>query len=723
MSSTISGIISSDYEGVSRDFTDITPLPSKGYCDLFKAKRYGRWFLLKCLKQQHIDDPVYQQLLRKELEVLMSMQHQAIMQAYGMEKVKLSDSDKRVCLIAEWIDGCTLNDFLKKTTDRTIRRRIADELVGAVAYIHQQQVVHRDLKPSNIMVTHNGSNVKIIDFGLADTDSHAVLKQPAGTLRYMAPEQANTAAPDTRNDIYSLGIILHELQLGGRTYRRIIDKCLKPIERRYPNAEALQNDLTKATQNSWRTIIFFILTLIALAAIFLFIRSLRQRAQRLEQEAAQMSIRMKIMNHELIDFEDPHVAQICVSHWDTDHDGYISSQEAQAVTDLGDAFTNDPLVTSFNELRYFTGLTTIATDAFHDCLNLESVTLPNTIRFIRRNAFRHTALTVFSFPATVAGIGDSILDDNPMLETVIFESSPPNTNQGVKHLQNCPKLTTVFVPQHAFHKKVDKHSWKEVEHLLTDHVLFQDPAVEAICLNRWDVNRDRQLSIDEAQAVTELGTAFTRNQLIRHFPELRFFTGLQSISPSAFFECTALETISLPVTIKSISERAFQTTPKMEHITLPQHLESIGFWTFAESGLRSLYLPASVTNIALHAFSACKQLTSVTVSPENPVFDSRDNCNAIIHTATNTMVSGGVTANVPASVTGFSDEALVGTSRDYFVIPAHIRYIGHWSLNFFVRRVYCMSPVPPAFDSQNGSDVLFFYHGEAPEPIIYVPYG
>ena len=201
MSSTISGIISSDYEGVSRDFTDITPLPSKGYCDLFKAKRYGRWFLLKCLKLQHIDDPVYQQLLRKELEVLMSMQHQAIMQAYGMEKVKLSDSDKRVCLIAEWIDGCTLNDFLKKTTDRTIRRRIADELVGAVAYIHQQQVVHRDLKPSNVMVTHNGSNVKIIDFGLADTDSHAVLKQPAGTLRYMAPEQANTAAPDTRNDI------------------------------------------------------------------------------------------------------------------------------------------------------------------------------------------------------------------------------------------------------------------------------------------------------------------------------------------------------------------------------------------------------------------------------------------------------------------------------------------------------------------------------------------
>lgn len=258
---------------------------------------------------------------------------------------------------------------------------------------------------------------------------------------------------------------------------------------------------------------------------------------------------------------------------------------------------------------------------------------------------------------------------------------------------------------------------------MTDHIVFQDPVVEDICLNHWDINRDRQLSINEAQAVTELGTAFTRNPLIRHFPELRFFTGLQAIDISAFDECTALETISLPVTIKVIAERAFQTTPKLEHITLPQHLQSIGFWSFADSGLRSLYLPADVKELAIHAFSGCKQLTTVTVSPDNPVFDSRDNSNAIIHTSTNIIVSGGIAATVAPTVIGFSDEALCGTDRSDFVLPAHIRYIGHWSLNFFVRRVYCMSPVPPAYDSQNGSDVLFFYHGEAPEPTIYVPYG
>ena len=725
MSSSISEIITADYEGVSRAFTEITPLPSKGYCDLFKAKRYGRWFLLKCLKQQHHSDPTYQQLLRKEMEVLMSMQHHAIIQAYGMEMVKLYESDKRTCIIAEWIDGSTLADFLKKKSDQATRRRIADELVDAVAYIHQQQIVHRDLKPSNIMVTHNGCNVKVIDFGLADTDSHAILKQPAGTLKYMAPEQANTAAPDTRNDIYSLGIILQELQLGGRNYRRIIDRCLKPIERRYPNAEALKKDLIKARQNNWRTMALVILALVALAAVFLLIRGLRQRAQQLEQEAVQMTIRMKILNHELIEFEDTNVAQICVSQWDIDHDGYLSFAEAQAVTDLGNVFTNDALITSFNELKYFTSLTNIAADAFHNCHSLETITLPNTIRFIRKSAFRHTGLRSFTFPATVAGVGDSILNDCPSLETVIFESVPPNINEGSKHLQNCPMLTTVFIPQHAFHKRLYKHSWVEVSHLMTDHILFQDPVVEGICLDHWDVNHDRQLSISEAQAVTELGTAFTRNPLIRHFPELRFFTGLQTIDVSAFDECTALETIILPITIKTIGDRAFGTCTRLEYIELPHHLEKIGSYAFTDAALRSIYLPNNVSELALHVFSGCKQLTTVSVSPNNPVYDSRDNCNAIIHTATNTMVSGGITATVPTSVTDFSDDALTGTRRVSFTIPPQIHHIGHWSLNFQrISYIYCQSPVPPTYDSQNGSNVMFIYHDDQPkDPIIYVPYG
>ena len=126
----ISGYLTSDFEGISKVFTEITPLPSSGYCNLYKAKRYGRWFLLKSLKSEKANDPIYQQMLRKEFEILMRLQHPAIMQTFGMEQVRVNGEDE-VCIVAEWIDGCTLNDYLCNHPSLQDRRRIAKELAEA----------------------------------------------------------------------------------------------------------------------------------------------------------------------------------------------------------------------------------------------------------------------------------------------------------------------------------------------------------------------------------------------------------------------------------------------------------------------------------------------------------------------------------------------------------------------------------------------------------------
>ena len=75
-------------------------MPSWGYCDLYRAKRYGRWFLLKCLKQEHEADAAYQQMLRKELEVLMRLQHPGVMQAMGMETLVLPGLGAVACMVA-----------------------------------------------------------------------------------------------------------------------------------------------------------------------------------------------------------------------------------------------------------------------------------------------------------------------------------------------------------------------------------------------------------------------------------------------------------------------------------------------------------------------------------------------------------------------------------------------------------------------------------------------
>lgn len=231
-----SGYLTDSFEGISRQFTDVEILSESDVNIVAKAKRYGRWWLLKGLRKEVACESVYRQMLRKELEVVMKLQHPCIPTAMGLEYVESIGE----CIVMEYVDGVTLSEWLSERHDRKVCRRIAMKLVEVVGYIHMNGVVHRDLKPDNILIARNGENVHVIDFGLADSDSHAVLKQPAGTLRYMSPEQATTAVADVRNDIYSLGIIFSSMDLG---YASIVKKCLRPIDNRYQNIDALLEDM------------------------------------------------------------------------------------------------------------------------------------------------------------------------------------------------------------------------------------------------------------------------------------------------------------------------------------------------------------------------------------------------------------------------------------------------------------------------------------------------
>ncbi len=253
-----SGYIVDSFEGISLEFTDVEILNTSENNIVARAKRYGRWWLLKGLNNQVANEVAYQQRLRKELELMMQLQHPHIVAAVGLEKVKGIGN----CIVMEYIDGVTLNKWLQQNHSRKERRRIALEIVDAVKYIHSKGIVHRDLKPDNIIITTNGDNVKLIDFGLADTDSHAILKQPAGTIKYMSPEQLQTSVADVRNDIYSLGIIFKQMYLG---YNTLLKKCLSPIEIRYQNIEELHEAIIKQNNHKNRCLIAFICFIIFLS--------------------------------------------------------------------------------------------------------------------------------------------------------------------------------------------------------------------------------------------------------------------------------------------------------------------------------------------------------------------------------------------------------------------------------------------------------------------------
>lgn len=218
----------------SEQFSDFTPIPCKGFNLLCKAKRYGRWWVLKGLKEPYRQDENYKNLLHKEFDILISLQHPNIVSAYSMEEIP----EMGTCIVMEWIDGITLEHWSGKKTEG---EGIFLQLLDAVHYIHAKQIVHRDLKPSNIIITHNGNHVKLIDFGLSDTDDFAILKQPAGTPGYISPEQIISRQADIRNDIFSIGCIL-EMILPGKPYTAIIKHCKAPITQRYANVDELKAD-------------------------------------------------------------------------------------------------------------------------------------------------------------------------------------------------------------------------------------------------------------------------------------------------------------------------------------------------------------------------------------------------------------------------------------------------------------------------------------------------
>ncbi len=724
--SSASAYMVSQYEGINHEFTELQELPSRGYCGLLKAKRYGRWFLLKYLKPEYRGQTVYQQMLRKEFEILMSLLHPSVLQVVGMEDIVMPDHSKVTCLITEWIDGITLKEYLATDSSKQERSKIALEIAEALAYVHSQQIAHRDLKPSNIMVTHNGHNAKIIDFGLADTDAHAILKQPAGTVQYMAPEQMQSSVSDCRNDIYSFGLILEELQLG-RAYQGIIRKCLLPVERRYQNMELVLADIRKRQKNWWGILAAALGLLFVVAFLWTQLKDTQDNTERLNRNAHALNQEIKELKGEQIKFEDSQVKQKCVDNWDTDGDGELSYAEAAAVKSLGNVFTNDILITHFDELEYFTGLSEITRDAFNGCANLQSVRMPNTILSIRQNAFRGTGLYSIVIPQRAITFGDHVLEDCQNLETVIdLAFSPQSTNDGSHLFQNCPNLTALFVPKfrtEAYQTRWE-YKWDEWKDIIRDVIPFRDPEVKRICVINWDKDKDGELSIDEAMAVEDLGKVFTGNAHIRSFNELKYFTGLKTIGMYAFMGCMNLESIRLPQSIRVIDQYAFANCRSLKKVDFPDQMESVNHMAFmACHQLDSLFIPASVNSWSYDAIFDCLSLKTLKVSPANPYYDSREDCNALIRTRDNQLISAASDCKVPDGVESTSPMAFTGTHFKMLAFPASVKLLGSWGLNAvpITHGVFMESPIPPRYNYQGGWFAIFRL--DALMPTIYVPYG
>jgi serine/threonine-protein kinase len=188
-----------------------------GMSDIYRAFDLvnRREVVIKVPDQSMLGDPAQYERFQRELEVMDTLNHPAILKGLGSGKY-----NRIPFLVTEFVDGKSLRDLIDNSApipvDQTLDliRKIAD----GMAYCHKNDVIHRDLKPENIFVTDINQPV-IMDFGLALTKgAHRVtysnLSATMGTPDYMSPEQIDGKRGDQRTDIYALGVIMFEMLVG-----------------------------------------------------------------------------------------------------------------------------------------------------------------------------------------------------------------------------------------------------------------------------------------------------------------------------------------------------------------------------------------------------------------------------------------------------------------------------------------------------------------------------
>ncbi len=323
-----------------------------------------------------------------------------------------------------------------------------------------------------------------------------------------------------------------------------------------------------------------------------------------------------------ITFADANVKELCVANWDTNDDGELSETEAAAVTSLGEVFRGNTQITSFDELQYFTGLTSInnssflyctgltsieipnsvtsiGNDAFYGCGGLTSVTIPNSVTSIGNNAFYGSGLTSITIPISVTSIGEEAFGCSA-LQKVIVSDIAAWCNITFEN-----PLSTAY----------DIHLYSDENTEITDLVI--PDGVTSIGNYAFFMCRGL-ISVSIPHSVTSIGKGAFEE--CRNLTSVSIPNSVSSIGNYAFKTCNGLTSIEIPNSVASIGNYAFSGCSGLTSVTIPNSVNSIGQRAFYQcSGMTSVSIPNSVTSIGSQAFQQCQNLTSVRVSMESPI--------------------------------------------------------------------------------------------------------
>ncbi|MBR5862846.1 MAG: leucine-rich repeat protein [Bacteroidales bacterium] len=310
---------------------------------------------------------------------------------------------------------------------------------------------------------------------------------------------------------------------------------------------------------------------------------------------------------------------------------------------------------SLEDMALPKSITTIGDNAFEGCtkLKLDVLDLPNLSGTLGNQSFVnckglkrienlgqitviastnvHSTSRVFAgcdnlefvrLPITLTALGTQ--SANPFhgcaaLKTIVCEAVTPPTLTAAGSM---PALKEIAVPSASMSAYAEATNWSTFASKLIpleDYddggvVMFEDPAVEAICVANWDTNKSGYMSKNECAAVTSLASKFKGNTEIISFDEFKYFTGVLANSGQhgAFSGCTSLVSISIPKQLNVNANELCNNCTSLETVTLEDGIASIGYrWFNGCSNLTEINLPSSITSIGETAFNGCSKVNCV----------------------------------------------------------------------------------------------------------------
>lgn len=163
-------------------------------------------------------------------------------------------------------------------------------------------------------------------------------------------------------------------------------------------------------------------------------------------------------------------------------------------------------------------------------------------------------------------------------------------------------------------------------------------------------------------SVTKMGDAVFSG--CKELESIRIPDGVINIGDKMFYACTSLKSIHLPKKLSRIGRESFYCCYSLNSITIPPRVTHIGLSAFHYcTALTKIVIPSSVTSIDIMVFVGCDSLGSIVVDNKNRQYDSRENCNAIIETATNTLIAGCKNTIIPNSITSIGEFAFAACVR------------------------------------------------------------